>query len=127
MKKPEEQLTFADLDLPKKRGRPRKADGEKLTQAERAKRYRDKKRAQGVRMIPVSAAEAAAAAPLLQSRAVAFDLAARLKCAFDITEPQPEPRPVPAARPVVPETSPGRDEDADAFLARLRADREKKG
>lgn len=58
MKKPEEQLTFADLDLPKKRGRPRKPDGEKLTQAERAKRYREKKRAQGVRYIPISPAEA---------------------------------------------------------------------
>lgn len=58
MKKPEEQLTFADLDLPKTRGRPRKPDSEKLTRAEINRRYREKKKREGVQLVPMSRGEA---------------------------------------------------------------------
>lgn len=77
-----QELTFADLDLPKKRGRPRKADGEKLTQAERAKRYRDKKRAYGVRLIQVSKAESEVAKQAVEDAGLDA-LAARIAGKFE--------------------------------------------
>ncbi len=82
MKKPEEQLTFADLDLPKTRGRPRKPDAEKLTPAERAKRYRDKKRQAGVQLIQVSKAEAEVAKQAVEDAGLDA-LAARIAGKFE--------------------------------------------
>lgn len=82
MKKPEEQLTFADLQLPKTRGRPRKPEGQKLTPAERAKRYRDKKRAQGVQLIQVSRAEAEVAKQAVEDAGLDA-LAARIAGKFE--------------------------------------------
>lgn len=82
MKKQEEQLTFADLDLPKRRGRPAKPEGEKLTPAQRAKRYRDKKRAQGVRLVPISAEEAHKLRPAARFSGL-FALDARLAGKFE--------------------------------------------
>lgn len=77
------ELTFADLSLPKKRGRPALPESEKLTPAERARRYREKRRAAGVRLVPVSRDEAFAAAPALEEANAAHNLAARLKGKFE--------------------------------------------
>lgn len=82
MKKPEEQLTFADLDLPKTRGRPRKSEGQKLTPAERAKRYRDKKRAQGVRFVRITKEEADKMRPAVRFAGL-YALEARIAGKFE--------------------------------------------
>lgn len=82
MKKPEEQLTFADLDLPKKRGRPRKADSEKLSRAEINRRYREKKKREGVQLIQVSKAEAEVAKKAVEDAGLDA-LAARIAGKFE--------------------------------------------
>jgi len=82
VKKPEEQLTFADLDLPKTRGRPRKPDSEKLTRAEINRRYRDKKKREGVQLIQVSKAEAEVAKQAVEDAGLDA-LAARIAGKFE--------------------------------------------
>lgn len=83
MKKPEEQLTFADLNLPKTRGRPRKPEGQKLTPAERAKRYRDKKRKAGVKLVPMTKSEGLKAASAVEAVYDLDALAARIAGKFE--------------------------------------------
>lgn len=88
MKKPEEQLTFADLDLPKKRGRPRKPDSEKLTRAEINRRYREKKKREGVQLIQVSRSEAELAKFAVEVAGLDA-LAARIAGKFDDLPAEP--------------------------------------
>lgn len=80
-KKPEEH-TFADLELPKTRGRPRKPDSEKLTRAEINRRYREKKKREGVQLIQVSKAEAEVAKQAVEDAGLDA-LAARIAGKFE--------------------------------------------
>lgn len=82
MTKCDEHLTFADLDLPKTRGRPRKPDSEKLSRAEINRRYREKKKREGVQLIQVSKAEAEVAKQAVEDAGLDA-LAARIAGKFE--------------------------------------------
>lgn len=76
------ELTFADLQLAKTRGRPRKPDSEKLTRAEINRRYREKKKREGVQLIQVSKAEAEVAKQAVEDAGLDA-LAARIAGKFE--------------------------------------------